>query len=79
MTSMDIVVIAASSALIAFLLWFFFGPKTGKAAVLQAGVQEATIRVEGAYQPNRITLHAGVPARLTFDRREATDWRPWPT
>ncbi len=69
MIIMDTIVIAAGVALIAFLLWFFFGPKTGKAAVLQAGVQEATIRVEGAYQPNRITLHAGVPARLKFDRR----------
>lgn len=69
----DILVILAGFALIAFLLWFFFGPKTGKAAVFQAGVQEATIRVEGAYQPNRITLQAGVPARLKFDRREATD------
>ena len=69
----DLVVVAGGITLIAFLLWFFFGPKTGKAAVLQAGVQEATIRVEGAYQPNRITLTAGVPARLKFDRREATD------
>lgn len=69
----DLVVIAGGVTLIGFLLWFFFGPKTGKAAVFQAGVQEATIRVEGAYQPNRITLQAGVPARLKFDRREATD------
>jgi Cu+-exporting ATPase len=69
----DLVVIAGGIILIIFLLWFFFGPKTGKAAVFQAGVQEATIRVEGAYQPNRITLQAGVPARLKFDRREATD------
>lgn len=73
MNGIDLVVIAGGFALIGFLLWFFFGPKTGKAAVFQAGVQEATIRVEGAYQPNRITLKAGVPARLKFDRREATD------
>ena len=73
MTLIDIVVIAAGVALIAFLLWFFFGPKKGKAAVIQAGVQEATIRVEGAYQPNVVTVKAGVPVRLRFDRQEATD------
>ncbi len=73
MNAIDLAVVAGGFALIGFLLWFFFGPKTGKAAVIQAGVQETTIRVEGAYQPNRITLKAGVPARLKFDRREATD------
>ena len=73
MTVIDILVIAAGLALVAFLLWFFFGPKKGKAAVIQAGVQEATIRVEGAYQPNVVTVKAGVPVRLKFDRREATD------
>ncbi|MGD9889920.1 MAG: heavy metal translocating P-type ATPase [Dehalococcoidia bacterium] len=69
----DLVVIVGGLALIAFLLWFFFGPKQGKAAVVRAGVQEATIRVEGAYQPNRVAVKAGVPVRLKFDRREATD------
>ncbi len=73
MTIIDGLVIAAGLGLIAFLLWFFFGPKQGKAAVLQGGVQEATIRVEGAYQPNIVTVKAGVPVRLKFDRREATD------
>lgn len=38
MNGIDFVVAAGGFALIAFLLWFFFGPKTGKAAVLQAGV-----------------------------------------
>ncbi len=73
MSLADLVVIVAGLALIAFLLWFFFGPKRGKAAVIQAGAQEATIRVEGAYQPNVITVQAGTPVRLKFDRREATD------
>ncbi len=73
MSVVDLAIVAGGTALIGFLLWFFFGPKTGKAAVLQAGAQEATIRVEGAYQPNRITVMAGVPVRLKFDRREATD------
>jgi Cu+-exporting ATPase len=69
----DLAVIGGGLALIAFLLWFFFGPKTGKAAAFQAGAQEATVRVEGAYQPSVITVKAGIPVRLKFDRREATD------
>ena len=73
MTPLDLAVIVGGLALVAFLLWFFFGPKTGKAAVFQAGVQEATVRVEGAYEPNVITVRAGAPVRLHFDRREATD------
>ena len=73
MTLVDLAVIAGGIALIAFLLWYFFGPKKGKAAAFRAGVQEATIRVEGAYQPNVITVRAGTPVRLKFDRREATD------
>jgi len=73
MTLIDLVVIAGGLLLIAFLLWFLFGPKTGKAAAVRAGVQEAEIRVEGAYQPNLITVRAGLPVRLKFDRREGTD------
>ena len=73
MSAIDWTVIGAGVAVTAFLLWWFFGPKKGKAAALRAGVQEAVIRVEGAYQPNVITVKAGLPVRLKFDRREATD------
>ena len=54
-------------------MWFFFGPKTRKDSLLQAGAQEATIRVEDAYQPNLVMFKDGSPVRLKFDRREATD------
>jgi plastocyanin domain-containing protein len=73
MSGVDRVVIVGGVALIVFLLRFFFEPKQGKAAVLQAGVQEATIRVEGAYQPNVMTVKAGTPVWLTFDQHAATD------
>jgi Cu+-exporting ATPase len=73
MTAIDIAVILGGLGFILFLLWFFFGPKKGKAAAFRAGVQEATVRVEGAYQPSVITVKAGTPVRLKFDRREGTD------
>ncbi len=41
MSIADIAVIAGGLALIAFSLWFFFGPKQGRAAVVRAGVAEA--------------------------------------
>lgn len=40
MTIIDGVVIAAGLGLIAFLLWFFFGQKQGKAAVLQGAYRK---------------------------------------
>lgn len=73
MTPVDVFVLASGLVLIGFLLWFFFGPRKGKPAAVRAGVQEAVIRVEGAYHPNVITVSAGAPVRLKFDRREATD------
>ena len=73
MSGSEWLVVLLGTGAIVFLLWWFFGPKKGKAAAIRAGVQEAVIRVEGAYQPNVITVKAGMPVRLKFDRREATD------
>ncbi len=75
MEAIDLLVMGSGVVLIACLLWFFFGPKQGKAAVLRAGVQEATIRVEGAYQPNRIALKAGAPAFAAAVRSGRSPWR----
>jgi plastocyanin domain-containing protein len=75
-SGIDLVVLIAGLALIGFLLWFFFGPKQGKAVAIRSGVQEATIRVEGAYQPNVVTVKAGLPVRLTFDRRDTRLFKP---
>ena len=70
MTFEMMAVLMGGIGLIAFLAWFFFGPKEGKRAATKAGVQEITITVEGAYQPDHIQAQAGVPARLKFDRQE---------
>ncbi len=70
MTTEMIAVLTGGVGLIAFLVWFFFGPKEGKRAETKAGVQEIIIRVEGTYQPDHIQVQAGVPVRLKFDRQE---------
>ncbi len=60
-------------AAIALLAWYFFGPKEARQAELRGGVQEIDITVKGGYSPDIIRLQAGVPARLVFDRQEASD------
>lgn len=72
MTPDKIGVLTGGLGIIAFLAWYFFGPKEGKRAETEAGMQEITIRVEGTYQPDRIQVQAGIPVRLKFDRQETT-------
>ena len=67
------IVVTLSVALIAFLWWFFFGPKQASRASLDNGVQEVDVVVKGGYSPDLIRVQQGVPLRLHFDRQEAGD------
>jgi Cu+-exporting ATPase len=69
----EIAVTVGGAALIAFLAWFFFGPKGARRAEMREGVQEVEITVKGGYSPDVIEVCEGVPVRLTFDRQEASD------
>ena len=73
MSGTEIAVTIGGLAAIAFLAWFFFGPKTARAAELRAGVQEIKITVRGGYSPDIIRVRQGVPLRLVFDRQENSD------
>ncbi|AQZ63101.1 Lead, cadmium, zinc and mercury transporting ATPase; Copper-translocating P-type ATPase [[Actinomadura] parvosata subsp. kistnae] len=66
-------VIAVSATMIAFLAWYFFGPRKSHLAELRDGVQEAEIIVRGGYAPDVVRVRQGVPLRLIFDRREDGD------
>ncbi|WP_395092622.1 cupredoxin domain-containing protein [Armatimonas sp.] len=70
MDTSQIIVIVVGIALIAFILWFFFGKQEGKKATASSGMQEVEITVEGGYEPGTIQLTAGVPVRLIFHRIE---------
>jgi Cu+-exporting ATPase len=67
----EIGVLAGSVALIAVLVWFFFGPKQVRLAEVRGGVQEVVITVRGGYAPDLIRVRQGMPVRLVFDRRES--------
>jgi P-type Cu+ transporter len=69
----EVIVTAAGLIAIGLLAWFFFGSRRAEAATVRAGVQEVEITVKGGYSPDLIRLRQGVPARLVFDRREASD------
>ncbi len=74
MSAADTGVLVGSALFLALSWWWFFGSrKTAVAAIRLAatGVQEVEIVVRGGYKPDRVTLQAGVPARLTFTRRES--------
>ncbi|MEO3868260.1 HAD-IC family P-type ATPase [Nonomuraea sp. B12E4] len=71
MSGIDWAVVLLSGALLAFLAWYFFGPRASRLAELREGVQEAEIVVRGGYCPDVLRVRQGIPLRLAFDRRES--------
>lgn len=55
-----------------FFFWLRFQRKQEQAE-MHGGVQEITVLVKGAYDPNVITVKAGIPVRLHFNRQENAD------
>ena len=71
MDTSEIFVVIAGVALIAFVLWYFFGEKQRVAASLTStGVQEVKVTVKGGYDPDVIVVKQGQPVRLDFYRDE---------
>lgn len=71
MGAVDIFVVLASAVLVAFLGWYFFGPRRAGAARLEGGVQRVEVTVRGGYSPDVIKVRQGTPVELVFDRQEA--------
>ena len=71
MDTTEVFVLAGSVALIALVLWYFFGEREKAMAELtQAGVQEIKVTVKGGYSPDVIVVKQGVPVKLDFYRDE---------
>ena len=69
----EILVAIGGVALIAFILWYFFGERgQAVAQVAGSGVQEIKVTVKGGYSPDVIVVKQGVPVRLDFYRDETS-------
>jgi plastocyanin domain-containing protein len=66
-------VTATGLALIGLEIWWFVlnKPKSQKASS-HNGIQQATIIVDGGYEPAQVVVNAGRPVRLNFLRRDRT-------
>lgn len=64
------VAIVIAAALTWLILKFFFTPQQGEEGTLEGNQQSAVIIVQGGYSPSVVTMRAGIPITLTFDRRE---------
>ena len=73
MDTTEILVIIGGVALIAFVLWYFFGEREAAAATIgSGGTQEIKVTVRGGYSPDVIVVKKGVPVRLNFYRDETS-------
>ncbi len=73
MDTTEILVIIGGIALIAFVLWYFFGEREAAAATIgSSGTQEIKVTVRGGYSPDVIVVKKGVPVRLNFYRDETS-------
>ena len=64
-------VLAGGVALIALVLWYFFGEREAvRAEPVAGGVQEVKVTVKGGYAPDLIVVQQGRPVRLDFYRDE---------
>ena len=73
MDTAEVGVVIGGLALVAFILWYFFGPRERvAAAATDAGVQEVNVTVKGGYAPDVIVVKEGQPVRLNFYRDETS-------
>ena len=73
MDASEIGVLVGGVALIALILWYFFGEREAVAAKAGAGgVQEINVTVKGGYTPDVIEVRQGRPVRLNFYRDETS-------
>ena len=71
MNGSDVGVLFGVVALLIALGWFFFAPRRAIQANSEGNEQSIDVIVKGGYSPDTIQATAGIPLRITFDRRES--------
>lgn len=74
MTTIEGAVLAASTAAIGWINWYFFlaGRQATPAVAAADGRQDVLVRVDGGYSPSTIAVEAGRPVRLRFERLDSS-------
>ena len=74
MTSLQIAVTLVGIATMVWVNWYFFlaGERAVAASGAGSGPQSIRIVVDGGYSPSVVTVEAGRPVRLEFERRESS-------
>ncbi|KRM94852.1 hypothetical protein FC19_GL000111 [Liquorilactobacillus aquaticus DSM 21051] len=70
---MDKILIAVAALLIiGFIVWWFFGKHEDKevTAERKGSSQNVNVVVNGGYKPSTVVLKKGVPAQITFKRKD---------
>ncbi|PIO84359.1 copper-binding protein [Loigolactobacillus backii] len=67
-----ILVTIVAGLLVGFIVWWFFGKHTAKevAADITDNRQDVNVIVSGGYTPSTVILKRGVPAQITFNRKD---------
>lgn len=67
-----LIVLVGIVGVIGFIVWWFFGhhETSAVAATEEHHAQDATVVVDGGYLPETVILKQGVPAKLTFNRKD---------
>lgn len=68
----NILVVILGLTLIAGIIWWFFAPHTTKEekSTTKDGKQNVHVVVDGGYKPQTVVLSKGVPATMTFERKD---------
>lgn len=74
MSTMDLLVVLAGTAMIVLVNWYFLlaGRSSASAELKEGGLQEVRILVRGGYEPAHVRVRRGVPVRMIFDRQETS-------
>ena len=71
MDTTEILVVVGAIALIALVVWYFFGEREKTVAeVTDSGLQEIRVTVKSGYSPDVIVVKRGLPVKLDFYRDE---------